>query len=265
MPFAFWRTHHSAVRLRRPCSGYENRAAGVARNLKRLAPPVCDTAAVSGSDRRRFQRLSLANPAVATLGGRTALVLDLGVGGALVEHEGEIAPGSRTSLRIRWYQYEIDLTCQAVHSRLVNRSTDTRTAVSHSGLRFVDLSADTRHELQTMMATMVGRILAAQKANARGDYEGDRIDSGAILSDLGRARRSRIGGLVSYKLKGNMWWRTPTTSSSQPQDGFTVAAYEDESDLETLCEAYVRSDPEGRRLIRLVAELSAASVKDPPD
>jgi len=199
------------------------------------------------------------------MGGGAALVLDLGVGGALVEHEGEISPGSRTNLRIRWYQYDIDLACQAVHSRLVNRSTETRTAVSHSGIRFVDLSAETNHQLQSMMATMVGRILAAQKANARGDYEGDRIDSGAILSDLGRARRSRMGGLVSYKLKGNMWWRTPTATSSQPPDGFTVAAYEDETDLETLCAAYVRSDEEGRRLIRLIAELSVASVKDPAD
>jgi hypothetical protein len=218
---------------------------------------------VSGSERRRFQRLSLANPAIASLGAGAALVLDLGVGGALVEHEGEISPGGRTSLRIRWYQYEIELACQAVHSRLMNRSTETRTAVSHSGLRFVDLSPETRHDLQTMMATMVGRILAAQKANARGDFEGDRIDSGAILSDLGRARRSRIGGLVSYKLKGNMWWRTPTTTAQQPQDGFTVAAYEDENDLETLCAAYVNSDDEGRRLIRLIAELSVSSVDDP--
>jgi hypothetical protein len=218
---------------------------------------------VSGSERRRFQRLSLANPAIATLGSGAALVLDLGVGGALVEHEGEISPGGKTTMRIRWYQYEIELSCQAVHSRLVNRSTETRTAVSHSGLRFVDLSSETRHDLQTMMATMVGRILAAQKANARGDFEGDRIDSGAILSDLGRARRSRMSGLVSYKLKGNMWWRTPTTSAQQPQDGFTVAAYEDENDLETLCAAYVNSDGEGRRLIRLIAELSVSSVDDP--
>ena len=216
-----------------------------------------------GSERRRFQRLNLANPAIATLGGGAALVLDLGVGGALVEHEVEIQPGGKATLRIRWYQYEIELASQVVHSRLVNPSTGTRTAVSHSGLRFVDLSSGTRHDLQTMMATMVGRIIGAQKANARGDYEGDRIDSGAILSDLGRARRSRISGLVSYKLKGNMWWRTPTSSALQPQNGFTVAAYEDENDLQTLCEAYVSSDDEGRRLIRLVAELSAASVKDP--
>lgn len=217
---------------------------------------------MSGSDRRRFQRLSLANPAVATLSDGAALVLDLGVGGALVEHEGEISSGNKATLRIRWYQYEIDLTCEAVHSRLVNPSTETRTAVSHSGLRFVDLSAETRHALQSMMATIVGRILAAQKANARGDYEGDRIDGGAILSDLGRARRSRMGGLVSYKLKGSMWWRTPTSSTRQPHNGFTVAAYEDETDLEVLCEAYAVSDEEGRRLIRLVAELSVASVKD---
>ena len=50
------------------------------------------------------------------------------------------------------------------------------------------------------------------------------------------------------------------TSPLQPEDGFTVASWEDEAELETLCRTYETSDDEGRQLIRLVAELSVNSV-----
>ena len=43
-------------------------------------------------------------------------------------------------------------------------------------------------------------------------------------------------------------------------DGFTVAAYEDEDELASLCETYEAADAEGRRLIRLLAELSSRNA-----
>jgi hypothetical protein len=52
-----------------------------------------------------------------------------------------------------------------------------------------------------------------------------------------------------------------TDSPEQPNNGFTVAAYEDDEELESLCQAYEIADEEGRRLIQLVAELSARTVK----
>ncbi len=104
------------------------------------------------------------------------------------------------------------------------------------------------------MATFVGRVLAAQKANASGQNRG--IDGDATLAQLGEARRSRSRGYISYRLKGGSWWRVPTDSPDQPADGFTVASHEDEEELETLCRTYETADEEGQRLIRLVAELS---------
>ena len=52
-----------------------------------------------------------------------------------------------------------------------------------------------------------------------------------------------------------------TDSPEQPSNGFTVAGYEDDEELESLCQAYQIADEEGRRLIKLVAELSARTVK----
>ena len=51
-----------------------------------------------------------------------------------------------------------------------------------------------------------------------------------------------------------------TSDRHQPPDGFTVAAYEYESDLEALCLAYEIADEEGRAMIRLVSELSVNTV-----
>ena len=49
------------------------------------------------ADRRNFQRLKLAKPILATLAGHSALILDIGMSGAFIEHYGTVAPGNRFS------------------------------------------------------------------------------------------------------------------------------------------------------------------------
>ena len=66
---------------------------------------------------------------------------------------------------------------------------------------------------------------------------------------------------MSYLFKGDAWWRVPTNSPSQPPNGFTVGGHEDDEELESLCRAYEIADEEGRRLIRLVAELSVLQAE----
>src|SRR6476661_802148 len=45
-------------------------------------------------DRRRFQRLKLAKPILGLIDGQSALILDIGVGGAFVEHYGAAKVGN---------------------------------------------------------------------------------------------------------------------------------------------------------------------------
>jgi hypothetical protein len=131
---------------------------------------------------------------------------------------------------------------------------DGKSIVSHTGVRFVDAIGDANARLQDLIATFVGRILAAQKANASGE-RGESAGA-TILAQLGDARRRRTRGYVAFHLKGDTWWRVPTDSSRQPPDGFTVGAHEDDDEVETLCRTYQGADDEGRNLIRLVSELS---------
>lgn len=207
-------------------------------------------------DRRRFQRLHLSKPILAVARGQNALILDIGLTGAFLEHYGNATPGDRFNLSFRWQAKTVEFACEVVRTMVVRTpGGDLEHDVSHTGVQFLEPVGNSVERLQDMIATFVGRVLAAQKANASGDPS-----DAVILSQLGEARRSRSRGFVSYRLKDGKWWRVPTSSSKQPLDGFTVAAHEDEEELDTLCRAYEQGDEETRTMIRLVAELSTVSV-----
>jgi len=207
------------------------------------------------NDRREFQRLRLAKPILALLDGQNALILDIGISGAFVEHYGHSKAGDRLRLLFRWKGADVEFVAEIAHSVVVRNTLNS--VVSHSGVRFVQAAGDAESLLNDMMATFVGKILAAQKANA-----GATEPSGAAaLVDLGGARRSRSRGFVTYRLQGGTWSRELSDSATQPLNGFTVAAYEEEEELESLCRTWEAADAEGRRMIRLVAELSARTVK----
>lgn len=189
--------------------------------------------------------------------GQSALVLDVGMEGAFLEHYGAVMTGDRFTLSFRWKGGEIKLRCEVRRTNVIRSAEGSQATMSHSGVQFVEMSADATAKLQDMMGTFVGRVLAAQKANANADTE----QSGAMLFQMGNARRSRTRGFIAYLFDGKSWMIRRTQLGEQPRNGFTVAAYEDEEDLEMLCRAYEAADAEGRNLIRLVAELSVSSTK----
>jgi hypothetical protein len=213
-------------------------------------------------DRRRFQRLKLAKPILARMGDGNALILDIGIGGAFVEHYGEASPGQQFRLAFRWQSQDVDFLTEVARSEIVKQpGGDGRSVVSHTGLRFVQQSAEAEARLQDMLTSFIGKLLAAQRANANGNDR--RASDPTILEQVGEARRKRRRGFVSYRLVGGNWWRVPTESPQQPADGFTVPAFEDDEELEALCTTYAETDDEGRRLIRLVAELSVRELTNP--
>jgi len=207
------------------------------------------------SDRREFQRLRLAKPILALLDGENALILDLGVGGVFIEHYGTAEPGRPFRLVFRWKSEDVEFICEVRRSAVVRGAGET--AVSHTGARFVEAIGDSEARLQDLMSSFVGRMLAAQKMNASGEAGAD----GDAMLQLGAARRSRARGFVMYRYANGAWAHEASESALQPPDGFTVAAYEDEEELETLCRAWEIADDEGRRLIRLVAELSVRGMR----
>lgn len=206
-------------------------------------------------DRREFQRLKLSKPILGTIRSENALILDVGLAGAFLEHYGTAEPGERFTLTFRWKGADVQFVCEVARSMVVrDPGGDGKSVVSHTGVRFVEAKGDADDQLQDLITTFVGHILTAQKANASGEL-GESAGA-TILARLGEARRMRSRGYVSYHLKGGTWWKAPTESAKQPPDGFTVCAHEDDDDLDALCRTYEAADEEGRHMIRLVAELS---------
>ena len=213
-------------------------------------------------DRREFQRLRLSKPILATMRGSNALILDVGVAGAFLEHYGTAEPGEKLELAWRWQGGDISFPCEVAHSTQVRKpGGDGESIVSHTGVRFIAPSGEAQERLQQMITSYIGTILAAQKANASGT---GRDSAGAnILARLGEARRMRSRGYVSFRFKDDMWWRIPTQSAHQPADGFTIGPYEDEDEIEVLCRTYEQADEEGRGLIRMIAEISLLPPSTP--
>jgi hypothetical protein len=206
-------------------------------------------------DRREFQRLKLSKPILASMGASNALILDIGIAGAFLEHFGTAEAGQSFPLTFRWQGEDVTFECEVVRSTVARLSGgDGKSIASHTGVRFVNPVGDARARLQDLITTFVGRILVAQKANAAG--ENAESAGATILARLGEARRMRSRGFVTYHFDGTAWWSVPSTTSEQPSDGFTVGDFEDPEELETLCRTYEEADEEGRSLIRLVAELS---------
>jgi hypothetical protein len=112
--------------------------------------------------------MKLAKPLMAMVDGQNALVLDIGMAGAFVEHHGEVVPGARFTLVFRWHGEDVEYVCEVAHTEVVRESVGGVSAVSHTGVRLLKAIGDSESRLEDMMATFVGRILAAQKVNARG-------------------------------------------------------------------------------------------------
>jgi hypothetical protein len=211
-------------------------------------------------DRREFQRLKLSKPILATMGTANALILDIGIAGAFLEHFGTVEAGEHFPLTFRWQGEDVTFQCETVRSTVVRLpGGDGKSVASHTGVRFVEATAEGRARLQDLITTFVGRILDAQRANAAG--ENTESAGATILARLGEARRMRSRGFISYHFDGTSWTHVSGSTPIQPPDGFTVGDFEDPEELERLCRAYEYADDEGRNLIRLVAELSAGQER----
>lgn len=210
------------------------------------------------SERREYQRLKLLKPILGTVDGQGALILDIGIGGAFIEHYGQFPVGGRFRLGFLWEGSSVEFICEVRRCVTARRASDD-TIVSHTGGRFVEAIDDSQELLERMMTSFLANILEAQRANARGERGISRGES--ILARLGDARRMRARGFVSYHFEDGKWSAARSESPRQPDNGFTVAAFEDEDDLKLLRESYETADEEGRRLIRLVAELTARGAR----
>lgn len=209
-----------------------------------------------GEERREFQRLRLQSSIPGTFGTTPVSVVEAGVLGARIQHAAPLET-QRGELRFAFGANEIAMRCEVVRTTPAD-SAKYPDAGLLSGLRFVAAIGESGDHLRSMLAALVVRALEARyddsatRLHIRSSVDGDRTVRGADAQFL------------SFRLENGAWRKRHVFLPEQPASGFTVARAEDVDEMQRLCAVYEASDDEGRRLIRLFAELSVSDVLQIP-
>lgn len=204
----------------------------------------------SGVERREFQRLRLESPIQALFGDRPVTLIDVGILGARIEHDAPLRT-TYDDLRFDFGGHTITMRCEVVRTiEGVERSI--------SGLRFLSAAGQSGDHLRGMLGNLVSRVI-----DQRFDNSATRL---RILRQIDgdRTVRGTDAHFLSYRFEEGGWRRRRVFLPEQPATGFTVARGEDADEMQRLCAVYEVSDEEGRRLIRMFAELSVSDVLQIP-
>jgi hypothetical protein len=197
-------------------------------------------------ERRVYQRLNLTKPLDGSYGDLPVRIVDVSATGAQVELSERTLP-PRGRLRFRWREQVVEIESEVV------RSDEDR-----AGIHFVEES----ETLRDLIAQSATEVLAAQQANMEGDRARNVIATDDVGEETLTAASAGLGakGWTMFTLGPNGWKRRRSMLPDQPEHGFTVSAAEPDDQVELLCQTYEHGDEEARRMTRLLAELSAASV-----
>jgi hypothetical protein len=204
--------------------------------------------AAPSEERREFQRILLSTPIAATLGTLGVEIVEIGILGARVRHDQQLDEG-RSELRFVRNDRSIAMKCEVVR-------TFDRGSSLQSGLRFLAAVGDSGDHLREMLAELVVKALEGRRAS-------EPIEASAAI-DGDRTVRGTDAAFLCYRLENGAWHRRRVFLPEQPASGFTVARGEDSEEIQLLCRVYAASDEEGRRLIRLFAELSVSHALEIP-
>jgi hypothetical protein len=224
---------------------------------------------------RRVQRVQLVAPVVARFGTLQGVLVDISLLGAKFEHPTALTRGGNARFGFFWNDDPIVADAKIVWTRLerFTAGPDGMT-IYHSGLEFTSVSPEAKAILKDMLEQFISRALYEQKLNARGvlpaTVENMPIFRGSQLtanrsdvieavgsSVLPTARMAKEAGYVCYVYTPNRQWKKKRTQDpAQPEEGFTISASEDVIQAHMLCDAYEKSDPQGRKMIQLFAQLS---------
>jgi hypothetical protein len=195
-------------------------------------------------ERREFQRLSVQPPIPGTLGQHPVSIHEIGVLGARVKHEDDF-DSDQLDLHFTYAGQRIEMRCQVVR---------TAGGGAESGLRFVAAIADSGDKLRDMLGILVGKEIDRRRTSpGREPLPSHTVDGDNTV-------RGADAGFLTYRFENGHWIKRAVFLPEQPSTGFTVARTSDSDEMQRLCRVYEASDEEGRRLIRLFAELSVSDA-----
>ena len=203
-----------------------------------------------GVERREFQRLRLDSPVPGRLGSIPVTLVEIGILGGRVEHESPLE-NQYGNLHFEHGGRTIEMRTEAVRTS----GSEGRYV---SGLRFLSAIGESGDHLRSMLAQMVAHALEHK-------YDSSATRLKILRSiDGDKTVRGTDAHFLSYRYEDGAWRRRRVFLPEQPALGFTVARGEDADEMQRLCAVYEASDDEGRRLIRMFAELSVSDALQIP-
>jgi hypothetical protein len=209
----------------------------------------------TGEERREFQRLRLDTPVPGAFGAAGVTILEVGVLGARIRHDAHFDT-PRADLHFKHDGNEIVMRCEVVRTLDANRARYPEGGLV-SGLRFIAAVGESGDYLRAMLSRLVIEAIAD-----RHDTSATRLRIRTVDGD--KTVRGVDAQFLSFRLDHGSWRKRHVFLPEQPAAGFTVARGEDAQEMQRLCTVYEASDDEGRRLIRLFAELSVSDALQIP-
>ena len=205
--------------------------------------------------KRQFERIHFDHPIPASLGGRPVFLLDLAIGGARLLGGFRVKPASNQELGIEWKGKSIRLKCTVTRCTMQPFVPGASTNEScEIGVRIVESTEESNRFIHELIGHYVMLAIEEQRANWAGV-----APTGPYVHMEGKSGRYR-----RCELFADGWKFSATTRPEQPLSGFTISADVPPRYLEMLCETYEKADNEGRRLTRILAELSINKAEGVP-
>ncbi|MGH9419941.1 MAG: PilZ domain-containing protein [Thermoanaerobaculia bacterium] len=210
----------------------------------------------SNEERRKYQRVTLVRPLVARIGAARVFLLEASLSGIRIAHQGNIpAEGSVCTIIFEWESVTVALECRITRNTLQKMARNANEkSVYHVGMEIVRASDVAMKTLRDLITAIVARALDEQKANARGIP--------AVAAQTFQTGKGT--NFLRFEIVNGAWRRTETTRPDQPMNGFTISAEEDPDHIAILCETYLSADAEGRKLIKIMSELSISKAEGIP-
>jgi len=205
--------------------------------------------------KREFERVHFEHPIPASLSGQPVAVIDLAIGGARLLGTARVVPASNHELRIEWERETIALKC--VITRCVIQTFATKPdqkSTYEIGARIVETVGDADRRVHHLIGAFVMKAIEEQRANWNGVPP-----AGPYVYIEGKSGRYR-----RCQFFNNDWNISETTNPEQPLNGFTVSAEVSPRYLHMLCVTWEKTDDEGKRLTRILAELSINKAEGVP-
>lgn len=215
--------------------------------------PRIQSRAVSDLALEWTEGVRLSRAITARFGERDALIVDLDVDRALIDHDEPVEEGAAVPIEFQFEGHTLNFVGR-LHSRT------PRLFLGQTLWRSVVLLTEPEGESDLHLAEGVSeyssRILQALEANATGARDENRVEGDETITTLGAAMRLGGHSFVVYDFQGGQWNKRVSLLPEQPEDGFTVSSLEDPKQVDELCRAYEHAGSEARTLIRMMAELA---------